>query len=106
MTKTPNTDSDTIEPKALAAHNDTGFVYLENVRTMKLEQRIVVLQEQAQRNTRVGAMAIQDHDYVGHPPRLSAEGPIIHIDSGLRLTGESEDMRVEREEVPPGYTAD
>lgn len=37
--------------------NDTGSVERENVLTMKLEQRIVVLQEQAQRNTQVGVPA-------------------------------------------------
>lgn len=87
-------------------HNDTSFQDRENVRTMKLEQRVVVLQEQAQQNTRVGVLDIQHHDHVGLTSDLSVEGPIIHMDSGLWLTGDSGDIPVEREEVPPGYTAD
>ncbi|KAE9397722.1 hypothetical protein BT96DRAFT_921287 [Gymnopus androsaceus JB14] len=54
-----------------------------NVRTMKLEQRLVILQEQAAAQQREAQMSTE---------------PIIHTDSGMRLT--------EREEFPPGYTAD
>jgi len=63
---------------------------------MKLEQRLVVTQEQNQQlNQQLEQLTPQQQ-------QVQAQLLTVHTDSGLRLTGE--ESLEEIYEVPPGYT--
>lgn len=73
-----------------------------NVPYMKLQQRLVVLEEQTQqREQYLAESAIPQQQ-----PQPQQVMPVIHTDSGLRLNGEVLEVNHEMEAVLPGYSAD
>lgn len=69
-----------------------------NVQNMKLQQRLVVLEEQVQQH----AVDSTTQQWPQPQPVMA----VVHTDSGLRLNGEVLEDNREMEEVPPGYTVD
>lgn len=73
-----------------------------NVPYLKLQQRLVVLEEQAQQREH----DLADRGTPQNQPQPQLVIPVVHMDSGLRLNGEIFEVNDEMVEVPPGYTAD
>ncbi|KAE9382797.1 hypothetical protein BT96DRAFT_951887 [Gymnopus androsaceus JB14] len=82
-----------------AENNDGDRLGPQNLLTMKLEQRLVVTQEQNQQLNRRNQQLEQ---LTPQQQQVQAQLLTVHTDSGLRLTGE--ESLEEIYEVPPGYT--
>lgn len=73
-----------------------------NVQNMKLQQRLIILEEQVQQRAQHSA----DNTAPQQQPQPQLMMPVLHTDSSLWLNGEVLEVNHEMEEVPPGYTAD
>jgi len=98
--------TDGVNPEGEGGNNDMARPSPQNLLTMKLQQRLVVAQVQAQQweeqLNEQNQQLNQQLEQLTQQQQVQVPLPTVHTDSGIRLIGE--ETLEEIDEVPPGYT--